>query len=239
MDNDGRLELYAAGAGGYSPFSNGGGSAYIWKSTGLDSGYVAWWDTTSMSDWPSGVAFTMIDSVPCVINNVITALDGRFYIFGFFEQQYQLLWQSQIFANITYFWHFSSLDMDQDGKMDFVVCKHDYNTGIHTVCDWEQTSSGVGFQPVQPLPQEFTLDPISPNPFNAVTAISYKLQVASYVSLRVYDTAGRLVATLANGWQAAGMHEAAFEGSRLASGIYVARLAAGNYATTQKLVLLK
>jgi hypothetical protein len=88
---------------------------------------------------------------------------------------------------------------------------------------------------------------VNPNPFNPSTAISYQLQAASRVSLKVYDTAGRLVATLVEGWREAGTHEATFDGSGLASGFYLAKLEAvelsGSGATptirVQKLVLLK
>jgi hypothetical protein len=59
------------------------------------------------------------------------------------------------------------------------------------------------------------------------------------VKLTVWDAAGRLVATLVDDHQEAGAHKAIFDGSRLASGIYLARLTAGNYTDTQKLVLLK
>ena len=98
----------------------------------------------------------------------------------------------------------------------------------------------------QPLPDKVELLPPFPNPFNTSTAISYELQAASLVSLQVYDTAGRLVATLVDGPQASGAHSVTFDGSNLASGIYLARLAtkpsdSGNptYTATQKLVLMK
>lgn len=92
-----------------------------------------------------------------------------------------------------------------------------------------------------------TLDPqgspfmaaVNPNPFNPSTALSYTLQTANQVSLRVYDTAGRLVATLAEGRQAAGMHEVRFNGSALASGVYLYRLQAGAQMIMGKMVLMK
>jgi hypothetical protein len=91
----------------------------------------------------------------------------------------------------------------------------------------------------QPLPQEFALHQNYPNPFNASTAISYELRAASFVSLKVYDTAGRLVTELVNGWREAGAHEVIFDGSNLASGVYLYRLTAGDFAAVQKLILLK
>jgi hypothetical protein len=81
--------------------------------------------------------------------------------------------------------------------------------------------------------------PPSPNPFNPSTALSYELRAASYVTLKVHDTAGRLVATLVDGWQQAGAHKAIFDGAGLAAGVYVARLQAGDFTAAQKMVLLK
>jgi len=78
-----------------------------------------------------------------------------------------------------------------------------------------------------------------PNPFNPSTAISYELQASSFVSLKVYDTAGRLVATLVDGRREVGTHEVTFDGSGLPSGIYIYRLQVGDYAASGKMVLLK
>jgi hypothetical protein len=80
---------------------------------------------------------------------------------------------------------------------------------------------------------------VGPNPFNPTTAISYQLQASGYVSLKVYDTTGRLVATLVDGMREAGTHEATFDGSNLASGIYLYTLNADRQVATGKMVLLK
>jgi hypothetical protein len=88
------------------------------------------------------------------------------------------------------------------------------------------------------LPQQMTLS-ASPNPFNPSTAISYELRAASFVSLRVYDTAGRLVATLVDGWRNAGSHSVKFDGSGLASGMYLAVLETGGLKTAQRMLLMK
>jgi hypothetical protein len=106
--------------------------------------------------------------------------------------------------------------------------------------DLNGTGIATGFvEPPSPEPHSFALLQNHPNPFNASTVASYELRAASFVNLKVYDTAGREVATLAEGWKNAGRHEVTFEGSGLASGIYLARLQAGEFTQTQKLVLLK
>ena len=98
----------------------------------------------------------------------------------------------------------------------------------------------------QPLPQECRLEPNYPNPFNASTVLSYQLPVASNVTLRVYDTAGRLVETLVDGWRSAGVHELTFDASHLPSGMYVYRIQArkgasvpGEWSESGKMMLLK
>jgi hypothetical protein len=80
---------------------------------------------------------------------------------------------------------------------------------------------------------------VSPNPFNPVTTLNYTLQTTGPVSLKVYDTNGRLVATLVEGALAAGSYQATFDGSRLASGVYLYRLQAGTQTATGKLMLMK
>ncbi len=101
-----------------------------------------------------------------------------------------------------------------------------------------QTSGGEeGFEDATP-PINDSFE-VGPNPFNASTVARFELRVPSHVSLRVYDTAGRLVATLVEGWREAGVHEATFDGTNLPSGMYFARLKAGGYAQTQKLLLMK
>lgn len=78
---------------------------------------------------------------------------------------------------------------------------------------------------------------VSPNPFSRVTRVSYVLPCASDVSVRVYDVAGSLVTTLAEGRSEAGEHTLSLDASELARGIYVLKFEATGYSSTQKLIL--
>ncbi len=89
------------------------------------------------------------------------------------------------------------------------------------------------------LPREFVLNQNYPNPFNPTTVISYQLSVVSFISLKVYDLLGREVATLVNEVRNAGFYSEHFNASNLPSGIYFARLQAGNFNQTIKLILTK
>ena len=89
------------------------------------------------------------------------------------------------------------------------------------------------------VPQEFALLSAYPNPFNPSTTISYVLPEASRVTLTVYDINGRQVAELVNGWRDQGIHEAVFDASNLASGVYLYNVTAGTFSATGKMVLMK
>ena len=102
-----------------------------------------------------------------------------------------------------------------------------------------RTRAFVAENPTPKVPETFRLGQNAPNPFNPVTAISYDLPEAGTVTLTVYTAAGQEVATLVRGDQEAGQHTVLFDGSGLANGIYVYRLAAGGAVETRRMVLVK
>jgi hypothetical protein len=88
-------------------------------------------------------------------------------------------------------------------------------------------------------PRVFALGQNYPNPFNPGTMITYALPAAADVRLSVYDMLGREVSVLVDGRRDAGEHRLTFDGSALASGVYVYRLRAGDFVQSRRLVLLK
>ncbi|HSD62795.1 MAG TPA: T9SS type A sorting domain-containing protein [Ignavibacteriaceae bacterium] len=89
------------------------------------------------------------------------------------------------------------------------------------------------------LPNTFALDQNYPNPFNPSTIIKYSVPQLAFVQLKVYDILGREVASLVNGNQQAGYYQVTFDGSHLASGLYIYRLTAGNFISTKKMLMIK
>jgi hypothetical protein len=110
-------------------------------------------------------------------------------------------------------------------------------TDVGIMC-LEGPSTGIIAAPTS-HPYRFTLQKPHPNPFNASTVLRYQLPVAGHVILRVYNTVGILVETLVNAYRAPGSHDVAFDGTNLASGIYLYRLEAGGNTATGKVVLLR
>jgi hypothetical protein len=103
------------------------------------------------------------------------------------------------------------------------------------------------FSGVETPPTAFTfaLHDAAPNPFNPQTTISFDLPRAESVSLRVYDTAGRLVRTLLAGSPGqAGRNEVVWngrdnQGNQAASGVYLYRLETAQRQDVGRMTLVK
>lgn len=89
------------------------------------------------------------------------------------------------------------------------------------------------------IPKGYELYQNYPNPFNMQATIQYDLPSSSQVIVTIYDVLGRKVETLVDEQQSAGTHQVTINGSKLPSGVYFYRLAAGNFIQTKKLVLVK
>jgi len=88
------------------------------------------------------------------------------------------------------------------------------------------------------------LEPNRPNPFNPSTELRYGLPHDQWVELLVFDARGRQVATLVDRFVTAGEHVVHWNGrdaagARVGSGVYFARLRAGDTQLVQKMVLVE
>jgi PQQ-like domain len=86
--------------------------------------------------------------------------------------------------------------------------------------------------PARPLA---ALDPPSPNPAGRSSTIVFRLAGDADARLRVYNVAGEIVATLADGRMTAGAHEIAFAPKGLPSGLYVVALETSGERLTRRL----
>lgn len=91
------------------------------------------------------------------------------------------------------------------------------------------------------LPTQFKLEQNYPNPFNPTTKIEYQLPVNSHVKLELYSMTGEKVSTLVNNELEAGYYTLNLNANelKLASGVYLYRLATNAYTSIKKMVLLK
>ncbi len=78
-----------------------------------------------------------------------------------------------------------------------------------------------------------------PNPCRDRACINYLLPQASRVTIEVYDAQGRRVATVADGDQSAGMHQAEWDCCRQAVGVYFVRAYTTSACDVRKLILTR
>ncbi|KAF0151176.1 MAG: hypothetical protein FD143_2211 [Ignavibacteria bacterium] len=149
--------------------------------------------------------------------------------------------------NTTYFWRAKSLD-----------AQGNYSK-FSDIATFRTSGNLTSAEQISEIPSKFELAQNYPNPFNPSTVISYKIQAASYVTLKVYDVLGSEVATLVDEHKQPGTYNSQFSirqtnssrlagaeagggqvlNSQLGSGVYFYRLTAGNFVSVKKMLLIK
>ena len=121
------------------------------------------------------------------------------------------------------------------GRLDNVKVYNYPQAGITT---------SVGDGNGETTPYTFDLAQNYPNPFNPTTRIEFVVPKAMTAQLVVYDVLGRAVKTLFNEETHAGSHFVQWDGTNqgglgVASGVYFARLTAGDFEKTMKMMLMR
>jgi hypothetical protein len=80
---------------------------------------------------------------------------------------------------------------------------------------------------------------VSPNPARGPATFRFTMERADHARLALYDALGREVAVLAEGTLDTGRHEVTLDASRLAPGVYVARLTAREAISARRLVVAR
>ena len=89
------------------------------------------------------------------------------------------------------------------------------------------------------LPTSIELKQNYPNPFVQRTQIPFEITTAADVRLEVFDLLGRRIAVVVNETMLPGRHEVPFDASRIASGVYLYRLVAGERQETKRMLVVK
>ena len=88
-------------------------------------------------------------------------------------------------------------------------------------------------------PTHYRLSQNYPNPFNPTTNIEFSIPRTGLVTLQIYNTLGEKVTTLVSEKLSAGRYRYQWDGSGLASGMYIYELQAGNFSQTCKMLLMR
>lgn len=89
------------------------------------------------------------------------------------------------------------------------------------------------------LPTSFNLSQNYPNPFNPSTTIEFSIARSENIILKVYNILGQEVKTLINGELKQGNYKVTFDGTNIASGVYIYRLSSNTVNITKKMILQK
>lgn len=111
--------------------------------------------------------------------------------------------------------------------------------------DYSNIADDTTFLPViivqneESIPSEYMLHQNFPNPFNPVTKISFDLPEKSFVTVKIYDISGRKILDILNKSLDPGKYYFTFHASELSSGIYFYELAANDFVSIKKMILIK
>jgi glucose/arabinose dehydrogenase/lysophospholipase L1-like esterase len=132
------------------------------------------------------------------------------------------------------------LQDDFEGNPEFHVSRVQFASKSR-----EPISTGIEeIEKPESLPADFSLSQNYPNPFNPETSIKFELPTGSKVELRIYNVMGELVRTLMNEKRDAGRYTVTWDGRdehliRVASGMYVYQIIAGDFKTSRSMILIK
>ena len=93
----------------------------------------------------------------------------------------------------------------------------------------------------QAVPEQITLSPSFPNPFNNETRLTYSLPQDTYVLINIYNVKGELIKTLVNEQKLKGLHHVKWMGidnqsRQVSSGTYFLSVSVGEYSNISKII---
>jgi hypothetical protein len=131
----------------------------------------------------------------------------------------------------------------KDYQVDIAAMEFDFfsekNTPAAGTVSFSNLDGVTAVNDFTKAPVEYRLAQNFPNPFNPSTTIRFSLPEAGFVKLTIYNSLGEIVKTLVNENRSAGEYETIFDANGLPSGIYITRLEAGSFVSSNKMILLK
>ena len=139
-------------------------------------------------------------------------------------------------------------DLAEGQELEYVMGIFNYSFGTYKVQIRNMGDLGATVaihDDVQVNPYTYALLDNFPNPFNPETQIRFSMGGQENVSLTIYDIMGRRVRSLINGESySSGFHVINWDGrdnagQKVASGMYIYRIKAGDFIADKKMLLVK
>jgi len=133
--------------------------------------------------------------------------------------------------------------LDIDSQTSITIDSIKFNSNL-VIQDLSANIMSVVSIDSRALPLDYALSQNFPNPFNPSTTIEYGLPEDSNVSLIIYDLRGNTIQVLDSGMKSAGWYEIIWngqtnDGRTISTGLYFARIVAGDYSQVIKMLYLK
>jgi len=136
--------------------------------------------------------------------------------------------------------HNLNISYREDGARLDKICLTNYlETPIGMGDEAENLCTFSAVEEKSIIPTSFSLNQNYPNPFNPITNICYSIPEETHVTLAIFNNMGQQVAQVVNRKQTPGSYVIQFDGSGLATGMYIYQLKAGSKTINKKLNLLK
>ncbi len=138
-----------------------------------------------------------------------------------------------------YVWHCHIIDHEDNEMMrPYLVSNSSQIAARQTIAEAE---NGIL---ENAAPRTFALDQNYPNPFNPTTLIRFQIPEGSNVNLKIYNSLGQEIRTLASQFYESGEYQTVWDakdnsGNKVPSGVYFYRINAGNYSQIKKMMLIR
>lgn len=134
------------------------------------------------------------------------------------------------------------IDNETEQQIDMLgIESYTYNTEdtLRSFTIRTQSMNDVDDPGLALLPLAYAISGIYPNPFNAITKVEFSLPHADRVFIGVFDISGRMVSSLVDSRQQAGIHTVSWDAKNSSAGVYFIKMGAGGHTFMQKVVLVK
>ncbi|RKX20208.1 MAG: hypothetical protein DRP35_06445, partial [Candidatus Zixiibacteriota bacterium] len=130
----------------------------------------------------------------------------------------------------------------EDGTKVVKITYSSTDDGLETV--QEDSNDEDVAKEMKDLPDGYSLSQNYPNPFNPSTSIDYSIAKSEHVSIDIININGQIVRSLVDKVMPGGNHTIEWDGNsddgqKVASGVYLYRLVAGDNKLVKKMTLMK
>jgi hypothetical protein len=106
------------------------------------------------------------------------------------------------------------------------------------VIDWDSTVPDAA-DPRASLPAAWSLGAAYPNPFNGAVTVPLQVGSPGNATVEIYNLLGQRVATLFNGQASPGLNQLRWQPENLGSGVYLVRVNAPSFTSTQRITYVR